>query len=319
MNFDINQFNKDDIKCIELELSTACNLKCPLCFRTNLNRTETAFGLPNKDSLENPAFQPSVECLIERVKQFKNLEELVLGSVYSEPTMYNNLFELIERIDELGIIIYLFTNGSYRDNDYHRELGKLFNRLNSKSKVPHEISFTVCGITQELHSKYRVNSKLDKVLENGLIFQNEYELVLQYLKFPYNSITPLKEVEEFFYDKGFKIVNLVDSSPFNEYIYRDKNLSAFNNLHTNIKRYTFLIKNSDKLKNDIFCLSKENSSINLNVYGKFFPCDLYRYYCKDEFKDYTKIHFGEYSFCQQCSKQTKKLINDLGIATNGWI
>jgi MoaA/NifB/PqqE/SkfB family radical SAM enzyme len=28
MNFDINQFNKDAIKCIELELSTACNLKC---------------------------------------------------------------------------------------------------------------------------------------------------------------------------------------------------------------------------------------------------------------------------------------------------
>ena len=62
-----------------------------------------------------------------------------------------------------------------------------------------------------------------------------------------------------------------------------------------------------------------NSNVNSLEYDKIKDNLKQFFKAQDEFKDYTKIHSGEYSFCQQCSKQTKKLINDLGIATNGWI
>jgi wyosine [tRNA(Phe)-imidazoG37] synthetase (radical SAM superfamily) len=90
---------------------------------------------------------------ITQLNEYKNVKNISLAGFASEPTLYPYIFELIKYLKSRNIKIELYTNGNTHDKTWWRELGKILTK-NDRTY------FTICGSTQELHSKYRVGSNL---------------------------------------------------------------------------------------------------------------------------------------------------------------
>jgi MoaA/NifB/PqqE/SkfB family radical SAM enzyme len=167
---------------IELELTNTCNLKCPLCFRNT-----------HPENIPNIKYR-DLEDIIFQLEQYNNLKYITLAGPNSEPTLYPYLFELIEYLKLRSIEISIFINGETHDDLFYKKLG-----LTLRDKeLSHKIYFTICGSTQELHEKYRVNSSLKKVLrnlDNALKFNPN--VILTWIVFEYNQDDYLENKNKF--------------------------------------------------------------------------------------------------------------------------
>ena len=137
-----------------VDLSTYCNAACPQCHRTNPNSLEKADWLP----------------LIQwSLKDFENkypVEDLwryfsfdICGT-WGDPAMNKDIDKICKYIlDNSNARIELSTNGSMRDEMWWYELGvSCGSRLN--------VIFTVDGINQEMHERYRQKTDLSKILSH---------------------------------------------------------------------------------------------------------------------------------------------------------
>ena len=144
-----------------IDLSTYCNAACPQCHRTNPN------GLEKADWLE----------LIQwDLNQFKKaFPKQILNSIlmfeicgtWGDPCMNKDIFKICKYIikNSKATHITICTNGSMRDEDWWWYLGAMCgDRLN--------VVFTVDGINQEMHEKYRQKTDLNKIL-------NHMEIIIQ--------------------------------------------------------------------------------------------------------------------------------------------
>lgn len=139
---------------LALDISTYCNAGCPQCHRTNPDGLGKANWLPLiRWDLETfkKAF-PEEE--IHRIVEFK------FCGTWGDPVMCKELFEMCKHvIDNSNSDIIIVTNGSIRSEDWWWDLGVYCGpRL--------QVIFAVDGINQEMHSKYRRFTDLDKVLAN---------------------------------------------------------------------------------------------------------------------------------------------------------
>ena len=162
-----------DIIRLELELTSTCNLQCPLCIRTiDQNSINTKIK-----------YRPLSEIINQLEEaQFNNLKYITIAGPISEPTLYPDLFELLKYLNKRKLEISLFINGDTHDDLYYKKLGIIF-----RSGVGH-IYFTICGSTQELHSKYRVGSSLEKVLNNlDIVKKYSDKAILTWIIFNYNE------------------------------------------------------------------------------------------------------------------------------------
>ena len=106
--------NKEWVYEIELELTTNCNLSCPLCARNQVEAQNLMDGNTR-----------SVDDIILQLDGYPNIKNCCLAGILSEPTLYKDLFILIEYLNNRNIEIELYTNADTHDNDYWYELGKL--------------------------------------------------------------------------------------------------------------------------------------------------------------------------------------------------
>ena len=181
---DISEF-----KTIVLDLTNRCNLKCPLCFRTN---TEI-------DSLYDQDFKHVKQLLKKQISNKTNT--ILLANIYAEPLLYKYINETLDYIKMLSKLFnkkvntILETNASYQNKEYWLKQAELSKTHNIK------YVFSLCGSTQELHSKYRVNANLEKTINNIKTFINHsdsYEIIL--IEFKYNQkdikklIKPIKTI-----------------------------------------------------------------------------------------------------------------------------
>lgn len=139
---------------VALDISTYCNAGCPQCHRTNTNGLGKAEWLPLiRWDLETfkKAF-PEEE--IEHVREFK------FCGTWGDPVMCKELLEMCKHvIDHSHSDIIIVTNGSIRSEEWWWDLGVYCGpRL--------QVIFAVDGIDQEMHSRYRRFTDLDKVLAN---------------------------------------------------------------------------------------------------------------------------------------------------------
>lgn len=171
-------FTPADLTVLEIGLINKCNNVCPLCLR---NDKELMSKIPKNEHLEFNA-------LVRFLDSLPNLDRVVLMGALSEPTLYPNFFELIKYLKQRNIRVRVSTNGSTNTLDWWREFGPL---LTSEDIV----RFPVDGSTDELHSKYRVGSTLEKVLSRHNAFKfkedgsrnTEATTILQHIIFQYNQ------------------------------------------------------------------------------------------------------------------------------------
>ncbi len=266
------QLSTCDIREIDLELTSACNLSCPLCAREN------GFVIKNH----------KIDW-IKKIEEYPNLERVSLIGIISEPTLYKGFIDLVKYIKGKGLKVIMNSNGNTHNEGWWHNLSTI---LDSND----EVVFTICGSTQELHSKYRVGSDLNEVLRHHKAYGNS---VLQYIRFEYNKddtppegsvvINSLPYQERFEIDSDIKLVD---------------NLSNAYNAIKNIKRRT-----------KIQCKSFNTKYLSIDNEGKAHPCFVYRMYMDEFDLNYEDIHNGKYDFCYECDEATTKLLKEVGLET----
>lgn len=143
---------------IWLDLSTFCNAACPQCHRTNVNGLGKVGWLP----LE----QWSLKTFKKAFPNPARHKEYTICGTWGDPMMNKDILPILKYItSNSNSTIIIDTNGSIRDEQFWWEVG-----VAGGSQL--EVVFCVDGITQEMHSRYRRKTELDKVLNHMLEYSN---------------------------------------------------------------------------------------------------------------------------------------------------
>lgn len=140
---------------LDIELSTFCNAKCPQCSRTD-----------RWNKLKKKEWLPTEQVTLDQFKQWFSPEDLNgiknihFSGTYGDPGMCKDLFDIVEYIiTSSTCTASINTNGGMRDEMFWWKLGVM-----GGQKL--HVIFDVDGIDQEMHSFYRQDVKLSKVLNN---------------------------------------------------------------------------------------------------------------------------------------------------------
>lgn len=149
-------WKNDEIKMIEMEITSLCNIACPDCSRAKMNNGVVL----NKDHLD-------IDLVRERIPKgkFPNLKTIRFCGTIDEPTAHPRFFDFIDYVvNELDVGVQIATNGSLKTTEWWEKLAeKLGNR---------EDRFVTWGIDgiDEMSEVYRVGSSFKKVQENFRAF-----------------------------------------------------------------------------------------------------------------------------------------------------
>jgi NAD(P)-dependent dehydrogenase (short-subunit alcohol dehydrogenase family)/pyruvate-formate lyase-activating enzyme len=147
-------FSFDQIKEIQLEITSYCNSDCPQCPR-NIN-----------GGLRNPYLQQ--EHLSREVidKAFteeicSNLDQIFFCGSYGDPIMHPEFLEILQdfRRKNPRLWLYVHTNGGAFKQDYWRSIGEI---IGSYGKI----DFNVDGLA-DTNPLYRTNTDFDQIMSNA--------------------------------------------------------------------------------------------------------------------------------------------------------
>jgi MoaA/NifB/PqqE/SkfB family radical SAM enzyme len=285
----------------EMDLVGHCNLKCPLCTRNYLHGQHLV-----KDNV-----RPLSE-IIKQLDTFPNLKRTFLAGTLSEPTLHPEFLDYLRYIKGRGIYVELYSNASAHNTDFWKEVGEILDDND-------QVHFTICGSTDALHQTYRINSKLDKVLENAAALRSVRKIdYCQFIRFVYNKDDE-ENVKKFpfthYYTietEGIRRLNKKITEPLpgvEPLPLRDKLIKQiFNNRP----------KPDDGKKYTIRCKSLEDKKIYIDQFGNITACYIHREYepqdifTGDEF-DYSDILDFKYQDCFLCEKRTRHFIERMGL------
>ena len=260
---------KDQVRRIEIELTNVCNLKCPLCVRelTDLGN-------------EKPQWR-SLDVIKEQLDEFTNLQYITIAGAIAEPTSHPDLFGLLIYLKRRDIEISLYINGDTRNDAYYTKLGVVFRECKGY------VYFTMCGSTQELHERYRVGSKLDRVLRRLDIVKrfSGGKTILTWIVFNYNEEDFHENYKEY---KDKYNTEFFYTLPMDEHFELNSDICLPTNLHE------IYLNGVDRNIFPTECIANKNDFLQVTHDGKEVPCSLYRLY-------------GE-SHCFECSKQNVDLL-----------
>lgn len=246
------QLEKEIIR-IEIELTSTCNLKCPLCIRSITD-------LPKSNQYRK------IEEIKNDLEKYVNLKYVTIAGAISEPTTYPNLFDLIIYLRKRNIEISLYINGDTKNDSYYKKLGMIFRECKGN------IYFTICGSNQELHEKYRINSKLSRVLKRLELVNNysNHKGILTWIVFNYNQKDFEENYEKF---KEKYRTEFFYTLPVDEHFQLNGDIRLPDNLN---KIYNEKIDRNDF--ENIICPANKNNFVQMTFDGSINPCSLYRLY-----------------------------------------
>jgi len=134
----------DYTKIVEFNITNHCNAKCPLCPRF-VNETE---------KVKVPLIHLSKNVIIDTFKNHKNI--LFCGD-FGDPFMHPDIEEIIKVSFELGVILWIHTNGGLRNNDFFYRVATFYPNV--------KITFSIDGLKDTNHI-YRKNVDFDLAFSN---------------------------------------------------------------------------------------------------------------------------------------------------------
>lgn len=189
---------EDGIKRVHLDLTSECNLHCAFCSRPRLFKklsvSRRHIGLPMLKARLN-----NVLCHTDLIN---------LSGTFGEPTLHPELIDIIDYFQDVSPAqIRMDTNGSLHPESWWRSLA-------SKNVA---ITFSVAGMTQKSHERYRRGSRLSTVLANLRAYVDcGGEAELQYIVFKQNE-EEMKDAKQLCMELG------IEFHPITSRRYDDKN------------------------------------------------------------------------------------------------
>lgn len=206
--------SESDIRVLQVEPTSRCNLACPQCARMDLGKLNSR--LPIKDLPEKDIAKVFPESLIPQ------LEQVLFNGNYGDPVIYPHLMQMVDRLLEFGRPrIFIYTNGSLRNPEWWSELGRKL------SEGRHLVIFSVDGLS-DTNAYYRVNSNFEKIMANAQAYIDAGGRARwDYLMFAHN-IHQVDEAMELAKNMGFKLFNKKKTARFiyDNHIAENKNNSS---------------------------------------------------------------------------------------------
>ena len=158
---DLN-YIKFDVGVLHLELTSKCNLLCPMCGRTT-GMDGNEIKLKKRDDLDLTDTDPRViQQVLEDMKPFLPNHVFINGN-YGDPIMYPYLLEVVKMCKDIGVPqVTLSTNGSAQTEAWWKELAGMMRK-------PDKVIFAIDGLEDTNHL-YRVNSKWKTIMRNASAF-----------------------------------------------------------------------------------------------------------------------------------------------------
>ena len=126
-------------KKLHLHLTNKCNLRCPHCYMES--------GFPSKNEL-------SKEEIFKLLEDFRNIADgKSVDLTGGEPTVRNDFFEIVEKIDSLGMETNIYTNGTTWTKEKVERLAK----YNIKG-----VQISIDGFNEETNSVIRGSGNFEK-------------------------------------------------------------------------------------------------------------------------------------------------------------
>lgn len=139
---------ESDIRCLQLDLTSYCNLKCPFCSRTK--------KIKGSSKIEFKHFSTNI-IFTKFSRILENLNSISLCGTFGEPTLHPKLIEIIDYFHNNSLAkITTDSNGSTHDESWWYKLG-------GKNI---ELRFAIDGVSEETFSKYRIGTSFAKVIQN---------------------------------------------------------------------------------------------------------------------------------------------------------
>jgi hypothetical protein len=259
-----------EIRHLHIEFSSLCNARCPLCPRNlfgypyNRGYTETSLTL----ELVQKSFSP------EFIQQLS--DGILLNGNFGDFTANLESLPILEYFKSCNpnLKIRISTNGSARNIDFWRELGKFNNTV---------IEFCLDGL-EDTHHLYRQDTNFNKILQNAKTYMDAGGVAIwKMIEFQHNK-HQIEDCKTMSKKLGFLNFNLEnhgrDTGPVFD---RDGNLVHImgnHDGHTDIREiiawqqdpnntYRYPMYNPDK---KLSCITKNQNSIYIAADGRVYPC-----------------------------------------------
>jgi len=181
----------DEIKKFEIELSSHCNARCPLCIRQDLGTDKERV-----DHIKGHLTFEQIKSLVEQLPDPKNVI-FYFGGIGGDPMMNPEIVEIFEYCSKKLKSVTMDTNASLRSQEVWRQLGK------TSFKYGSSINFSIDGLEDTNHI-YRIRTDWHKIVKNATTFIKAGGYATwKYIVFKHNQ-HQVKEAEELSKKIGFR-------------------------------------------------------------------------------------------------------------------
>lgn len=266
---------------LTIDITTHCNAKCPQC-----NRTDNVNG-----GLKKIPDLPLIHWTLPEIKlayekdQLQNVTVIHMSPTWGDPMMNPEIYDISDYLLSSlpnDSILSICTNGSMRDEDFWWNFGSLAYKHRRKDL---RVCFDIDGINQEMHSKYRKNTKLQKVLDNMLAYSENGKSIInsQTIVFKHNQ-DYVKEIGDLAKKYGSQRHTYVKSDRFG--LDENGNYKPYKYLNENgeeeilewadkefenpfLAHYS---ENNIDIEEKVICKWAADNTLNINFDGQVWPC-----------------------------------------------
>lgn len=260
---------------LTIDVTTHCNAKCPQCARTDF----MSGGLKKVKSL------PLVHWTLADIKKAYPADQIdcvggitmsgIWGDAMMNPHIYDITDYFLNTLSE-KTTVSIITNGSIRDEEFWWKFGYLAIKHNTKTL---DVCFDIDGIDQEMHSRYRKNTNLSKILNNMLAFSDNGKSTVrcQTIIFKHNQ-KYLKQILNLTKKFGSQSHKFIRSDRF--VLDDNSNYKPFKYLNENGKEEILEWADNEfdepvpehNLRKEVVCTWAKKNQIKINYDGQVWPC-----------------------------------------------